>query len=101
MHCKFEGNEDAFGAIYGLGATTGEYAIHGGGFPIKVKGVEGVVAVVVVTGLKQEEDHGVIVEVIRELYHGQAVSVPIVLRVNASHSIISDLTRTYELGSMN
>ncbi|KAH8889418.1 hypothetical protein GQ53DRAFT_748153 [Thozetella sp. PMI_491] len=44
----------------------GLYALHGGGVPIRVKGVEGVVAVVVVSGLKQHEDHGVIVEVITQ-----------------------------------
>jgi uncharacterized protein (UPF0303 family) len=43
-----------------------EYAIHGGGVPIQVHGIEGVVAVVCVSGLTQEEDHGVIVDVIRE-----------------------------------
>ncbi|KAL9095028.1 MAG: hypothetical protein Q9165_002630 [Trypethelium subeluteriae] len=51
----------------GLGEQRGyEYAIHGGGFPIRVKGVEGVVGVVVVSGLRQEEDHQVIVEVLKE-----------------------------------
>ncbi|KAI9056036.1 hypothetical protein LZ554_000968 [Drepanopeziza brunnea f. sp. 'monogermtubi'] len=69
MHCKFEGDEFAFRDRYGLGNSAGEYAIHGGGVPIRVTGVEGVVAVVVVSGLKQHEDHGVIVEVIRELYY--------------------------------
>ncbi|CZS98632.1 uncharacterized protein RAG0_10095 [Rhynchosporium agropyri] len=69
MHCKFEGDEIAFRDKYGLGNSAGEYAIHGGGVPIRVTGVEGVVAVVVVSGLKQHEDHGVIVEVIRELYY--------------------------------
>jgi uncharacterized protein (UPF0303 family) len=69
MHCKFGGDEVAFREKYGLGNSAGDYAIHGGGVPIRVTGVEGVVAVVVVSGLKQDEDHGVIVEVIRELYH--------------------------------
>ncbi|RDW80227.1 hypothetical protein BP6252_04865 [Coleophoma cylindrospora] len=69
MSCKFEGDEQAFAAKYGLGEKGGEYAIHGGGVPIRVRGVEGVVAVVVVSGLKQDEDHGVIVECIRELYY--------------------------------
>jgi len=69
MHCKFGGDEVAFREKYGLGEKAGEYAIHGGGVPIRVTGVEGVVAVVVVSGLAQEEDHGVIVEVIRELYY--------------------------------
>jgi len=69
MGCKFDGDEVAFREKYGLGNSAGEYAIHGGGVPIRVTGVEGVVAVVVVSGLKQNEDHGVIVEVIRELYY--------------------------------
>jgi len=42
------------------------YAVHGGGFPVKVKGVEGVVGVIVVSGLKQEDDHAVIVDGIKE-----------------------------------
>jgi len=69
MHCKFSGDEVAFAAKYGLGPDAGSYAIHGGGVPIRVVGVEGVVAVVVVSGLKQEEDHAIIVEVIKELYY--------------------------------
>jgi uncharacterized protein (UPF0303 family) len=39
-----------------------KYACHGGGFPVRVKGVEGVVAVIVVSGLAQEEDHNILVE---------------------------------------
>ncbi|KAM0314121.1 hypothetical protein ACHAO8_004907 [Botrytis cinerea] len=69
MWCKFEGDEGAFARKYGLGNEAGDYAIHGGGVPIRVTGVEGVVACVVVSGLKQWEDHGVIVEVIRDLYY--------------------------------
>jgi uncharacterized protein (UPF0303 family) len=69
MHCKFNGDEAAFGIKNVLGNSAGEYAIHGGGVPIRVKGVEGVVAVVVVSGLKQDQDHAVVVEVIKELLH--------------------------------
>lgn len=66
MHCKFRGDEELFRAKYGLDpAAAAGYAIHGGAVPIKVKGVEGVVAVVVVSGLKQHEDHGVILETVR------------------------------------
>ena len=68
MHCKFGGDEAAFRDKYALGASAGEYAIHGGGIPIRVQGVEGVVAVVVVSGLKQHEDHAVIVDVMKGLY---------------------------------
>ncbi|KAM4063203.1 hypothetical protein HRG_010237 [Hirsutella rhossiliensis] len=64
---RFAGDEAAFAAKYGLGPeSAGRFAIHGGAVPIRVVGVEGVVAVVVVSGLKQHEDHGVIVEVIRD-----------------------------------
>ena len=66
MHHKLNGDEQAFREKYMLGDDAGSYAIHGGGMPIRVKGVEGVVAVCVVSGLKQEEDHQVIVEVLQE-----------------------------------
>ncbi|KAJ6073093.1 hypothetical protein N7467_011178 [Penicillium canescens] len=49
------------------GAVADEYAIHGGGYPIRVKGVEGIVAVVVVSGLKQEDDHQVVAETVRDI----------------------------------
>ncbi|GKZ19564.1 hypothetical protein AbraIFM66951_011280 [Aspergillus brasiliensis] len=51
----------------GGGGAADEFAIHGGGFPVRVKGVDGVVGVVVVSGLKQEDDHQVVVEVIKEV----------------------------------
>ncbi|EME47573.1 hypothetical protein DOTSEDRAFT_69501 [Dothistroma septosporum NZE10] len=66
MHNKFKGDETAFGAKYALGARAAEYAIHGGGWPVRVQGVEGVIAVIVVSGLKQEQDHGIIVQIVRE-----------------------------------
>ncbi|KAL3483972.1 hypothetical protein BJX62DRAFT_61612 [Aspergillus germanicus] len=64
MHCKFQGDEGAFAAKYSVGND--EYAIHGGAVPIYVRGVEGVVAVVVVSGLAQHEDHAVIFDVVKE-----------------------------------
>ncbi|PKY03309.1 DUF967 domain protein [Aspergillus campestris IBT 28561] len=50
----------------GSGGPADEYAIHGGGFPVRVTGVDGVVGVIVVSGLKQEDDHQVVVETVRE-----------------------------------
>ena len=50
-----------------LGEGAGQYAIHGGGWPVRVRGVEGVVAVVVVSGLKQEQDHGIILQTVGEM----------------------------------
>ncbi|KAH9995331.1 hypothetical protein F4779DRAFT_198523 [Xylariaceae sp. FL0662B] len=67
QHCKFAGDEEAFRVKYGMSAAQAEkYAIHGGAVPIRVRGVEGIVAVVVVSGLQQHEDHGVIFDVVRE-----------------------------------
>lgn len=42
-----------------------EYAPHGGAFPVTVKGV-GVVGTVAVSGLPQEDDHALVVSVLRE-----------------------------------
>ncbi|CAO3643987.1 unnamed protein product [Cunninghamella echinulata] len=43
-----------------------DYASHGGSFPIIIKDVAGIVGHITVTGLKQWEDHGVIVDSIRQ-----------------------------------
>lgn len=66
MHNKMHGDEEAFKKKYMLGEAAGEYAIHGGGMPVRVRGVEGVVGVIVVSGLKQWEDHQVIVDALAE-----------------------------------
>ncbi|KAF7547038.1 hypothetical protein G7Z17_g8002 [Cylindrodendrum hubeiense] len=67
MHNKFEGDEVKFGSIFAISDDQKcNYAIHGGAIPIRIKGVEGIVATVIVSGLKQDEDHGVIVDVIKE-----------------------------------
>ncbi|GHH80345.1 UPF0303 protein [Promicromonospora soli] len=43
-----------------------EYAAHGGAFPVRVAGV-GIVGVVTVSGLAQQDDHALVVEALREL----------------------------------
>lgn len=49
----------------GLGA---DYAAHGGGFPIRVQGMTAApVGVIVVSGLKQEDDHQLIVTALEKL----------------------------------
>jgi len=72
MSNKFQGDELAFAAKYGLGTSGGDYAIHGGGWPVRVRGVEGVVAVVVVSGLKQDQDHQVVVQSVRDYLGAEA-----------------------------
>lgn len=75
MHNKFVGDEVAFAAKYALGQSAGSYAIHGGGWPVRVRGVEGIVAVVVVSGLKQEQDHGIIVQVVGEVLEEMGIEM--------------------------
>ncbi|OKL44320.1 heme-degrading domain-containing protein [Pseudovibrio exalbescens] len=47
----------------GSGVDPKDYACHGGGFPLTVRGV-GVVGSITVSGLPQEDDHRLIVEVL-------------------------------------
>ncbi|KAF2020653.1 hypothetical protein BU24DRAFT_416331 [Aaosphaeria arxii CBS 175.79] len=67
LHNTFEGDEEKFAKKLGLGEDAKEYAIHGGGVPIFVNNVEGPVAVVVVSGLKQWDDHMVVIEELMKL----------------------------------
>ncbi|KAK0648337.1 hypothetical protein B0T16DRAFT_455821 [Cercophora newfieldiana] len=67
LSLEFRQDEQAFKKVFQLSEEqASQYAIHGGAVPIRVHGVEGIVAVVIVSGLKQEEDHGVIVDVIKQ-----------------------------------
>jgi len=63
----YAGDHGAFVAKYELGGPDAEtkYSIHGGGVPVLVRGVEGPVAVIVVSGLDQSEDHQVVVETVQ------------------------------------
>jgi uncharacterized protein (UPF0303 family) len=55
------------------GQTPDDYCLSGGGFPIRVRGVDGIVGVIVVSGLKQEDDHQVIVETVKEFIENGAI----------------------------
>ncbi|KIJ16087.1 hypothetical protein PAXINDRAFT_168686, partial [Paxillus involutus ATCC 200175] len=52
------------------------YCCHAGGFPVKVRGVEGVVGVIVVSGVAKPDEswHNVIVDGIKEYLAGQNYS---------------------------
>ena len=54
---------DAFASNYLLDGR--EFAAHGGAFPVRVRGA-GVVGTVTVSGLPQEEDHRLVVAVLRD-----------------------------------
>lgn len=72
MNCKFSGDAKAFAEYYGLDGGAGEngkgkYTCEGGGYPVFVKGVEGVVGcIVVVAEVDGEQAHGVVVKAIEE-----------------------------------
>lgn len=68
LHNKFNGDEELFKAKMGLGDRAGEYAIHGGGVPIYVQNCDTPVAVCVVSGLKQWDDHQVVIEEVEGLW---------------------------------
>lgn len=66
MGRKMGGDEKAFAEKFGLSPQDAAgFAIHGGAVPVRVRGVEAPVGVIVVSGLTQEEDHGVVVEVLQ------------------------------------
>ncbi|KAF9438500.1 hypothetical protein BGZ76_007483 [Entomortierella beljakovae] len=46
--------------------SNADYACHGGGFPLLIKDV-GCVGAIVVSGLKQDEDHALVTQGIREM----------------------------------
>lgn len=71
MKMKFDPSATKFSDKFAL--KDEDYAANGGGFPIRVKGVEGVVGVIVVSGLRQEEDHQLAVDGIREYLNGLKV----------------------------
>ncbi|KAK4447426.1 hypothetical protein QBC34DRAFT_382386 [Podospora aff. communis PSN243] len=67
LSLEFKHDEQRFKQVFQLSEEqASQYAIHGGAVPIRVRGVEGIVAVVIVSGLAQHEDHGVIVDVIKQ-----------------------------------
>ena len=59
--------EGEFNARYLIDES--EFAAHGGAFPVTVRGV-GVVGTVTVSGLPQEEDHRLVVSVLRAFLAG-------------------------------
>lgn len=63
--------KDQFAKFYSLTEEeSASYSINGGGVPIRVEGVEGIVGVIVVTGSSprnfEQDDHAVIVDTIKE-----------------------------------
>ena len=62
LRAKAKGSD--FNTVHGLPLQ--EYAAHGGAFPVRVAGV-GIVGVVTVSGLAQQDDHALVVEALREL----------------------------------
>lgn len=73
MHAKMKGDEAFFASKWGFSPEQAStYAIHGGAVPVYVEGVDGLVAVVSVSGLAQEEDHGVVVEALTNFKNGLA-----------------------------
>ncbi len=48
-----------------------DYAAVGGGFPIRIKGVEPVLGIITVSGFNHEEDHNSVVRILEKLLGGK------------------------------
>lgn len=70
---RFRVNGTSFEAASRLDAD--RYAAHGGAFPLIIRGV-GVVGSIAVSGLPQEQDHALVVKVLREFLAAQAAAAP-------------------------
>ena len=57
------------------GLTLAEYAAHGGGFPLLLRG-SGCVGAIVVSGLTQREDHGMVVTAVSESLRVSVAQLP-------------------------
>lgn len=60
------GEEQGISMELAMGLPVGDYASHGGAFPLKVKGV-GCIGVVTVSGLPSREDHSLLVRVLAQM----------------------------------
>jgi uncharacterized protein (UPF0303 family) len=67
MGSKFGGDLKAFAEYYALGeGERYKYDVEGGGYPVFVKGVEGVVGAIVVSGVEGAHAHQVVVKAVEE-----------------------------------
>jgi uncharacterized protein (UPF0303 family) len=69
MSCMFGGDYKRFAEYHAMsGDEWAKYTIEGGGYPVFVKGVEGVVGAIVVVGVGvgSEQCHGVVVKAVEE-----------------------------------
>jgi uncharacterized protein (UPF0303 family) len=69
MNCQFDGDYKRFAEYHAMsGEEWAKYTIEGGGYPVYVKGVEGVIGAIVVVGvgMESEQAHGVVVKAVEE-----------------------------------
>ncbi|OAL51251.1 hypothetical protein IQ07DRAFT_508039 [Pyrenochaeta sp. DS3sAY3a] len=69
MYSQFEGDYKRFAEYHAMsGDEWAKYTIEGGGYPVFVKGVEGVVGAIVVVGeaIDGDKAHGVVVKAVEE-----------------------------------
>ncbi|KAH5678713.1 hypothetical protein HBI20_043430 [Parastagonospora nodorum] len=69
INCQFDGDYKRFAEHHAMsGDEWSKYTIEGGGYPVFVKGVEGVVGAIVVVGgdMDGQQAHGVVIRAIEE-----------------------------------
>ena len=67
LSCQYDGDYKRFAEHHAMsGEEWAKYTIEGGGFPVFVKGVEGCVGAIVVSGLDSEKAHTIVVKAVEE-----------------------------------
>ena len=69
VSCQFEGDFNRFTDHHAMsGDERSMYTLEGGGYPVYVKGVEGVVGAIVIVGvgMDSQQSHGVVVKAVEE-----------------------------------
>lgn len=67
LSCQYDGDYKRFAEHHAMsGEEWAKYTIEGGGFPVFVKGVEGCVGAIVVSGLDGEKAHTIVVKAVEE-----------------------------------
>ncbi|KAI9167957.1 hypothetical protein HJFPF1_04100 [Paramyrothecium foliicola] len=91
-HCFWDGDEDRFRNLFSMSVEqSSQYAIHGGAVPIRVQGVEGVVAVV---GVSAEAKGGILRRKWPELIFPLCIPLAVALKSGVTPTVSTHLSKS-------